>query len=429
VYFVPGQDSLLIDVQVFLDALTEGVEQVILTATYDNGCAVGTSEIIFYLDDAPPIDLTINNDTTLICNDSLFVQATATGGFGTLVLRLERGHRRWHAVGLGLSGRNDHLCVDGDGRLRRGHFDSRCHGHDPGAGTLHGPGRAGYPGPSARKVPCSWTPSSAAERLDTPISGRTDWARGPQPMPLHPPRRPTPSPVMDACGLDTTDQVTVAVQYDSVQVVITPDTTICRGDEITLTAWPSSGWNGYELEWDNGSTSADRQVAPSSSTTYEVTATDGCGISATDDVHIGVNAPIAAFTYSGSVFVENFPISFHDQSTGAVSWSWDFDYPGLTSEDQFPVITFPANGLFDVMLAIVDPLGCMDTTYLTVEIEQEFHFYAPEHLHPGWRWEERSVLRQRCRDGRVPHADLRPLGRTDLRVQRALRRMGRQVRG
>jgi len=381
VYFLPGQDSLLIDLEVFLDGLTEGLEQVILTATYDNGCSVGTSDIVFYLDDAPPIALTINNDTTLICNDSLFIQATATGGFGNL-------HYAWN-TGVADSTLSGWVSPASTTTYVLTVTD------DCGVVTATADVTITIPVPApllVQAVPDTvvFCPESPVQ-LQAVVSGGTpgyvfQWSNGLGGSASASVSPPTTQSylltVTDACGVDTTDQVTVTVQYDSVEVFITPDTTICRGDAITLTAWPTAGWNGYTLLWDDGSTSADRQVSPSSGTTYTVTATDGCGISATDQAVVGVNAPIAAFTYSGSVFVENFPISFHDQSTGAIGWSWDFDHPGLTSEEQHPVITFPANGLFNVMLAVVDPLGCVDTTYLAVEIEQEFLFYAPNTFTP-----------------------------------------------
>ncbi|MCB0816074.1 MAG: gliding motility-associated C-terminal domain-containing protein, partial [Flavobacteriales bacterium] len=134
--------------------------------------------------------------------------------------------------------------------------------------------------------------------------------------------------------------------------------------------------------WSMGASDPFVGVSPTTSTTYSVTVTDGCGISAMDEAAVLVNAPVAAFSYTGQVYVTDYPIQFLDQSLGAVSWSWDFAYPDLTSEEQYPVIRFPADGWFNVMLAIMDDLGCVDTTYRTLFIDPQFQFYAPSAFTP-----------------------------------------------
>ena len=63
-------------------------------------------------------------------------------------------------------------------------------------------------------------------------------------------------------------------------------------------------------------------------------------------------------------------------------WSWDFGFPDLTSDEQYPVIAYPGDGLFTVMLAIEDALGCVDTTMRTIFINPEFQFYAPNAFTP-----------------------------------------------
>jgi gliding motility-associated-like protein len=188
--------------------------------------------------------------------------------------------------------------------------------------------------------------------------------------------------VTDLCGHDTTDMVTVIVDYDTVEVVITPDTTICHGDGATLTANPSLGWGGYNFSWSTGSIAPSIDVQPPATMTYTVTVTDGCGISSSDNSQLGVNIPVADFSWNGSVYVQNYPIQFIDESVGAITWSWDFDYPGITSEEQYPVIVWPDSGLFTVMLAISDPLGCVDTAYHTLWIDPEMQFYAPSSFTP-----------------------------------------------
>ena len=189
--------------------------------------------------------------------------------------------------------------------------------------------------------------------------------------------------VTDACGWDTSDVVTVTVQYDTVDVVILNDTTICYGGEAVLFADAFNGWGGYSYAWNNGDVADQIVVSPPDDQSYSVVVTDGCGIQATDDVLVRVNEPLAAFSYTGSVYVSNYPIQFLDESVGAVSWSWDFDHPDLFSTDQYPVVSFVEDGFFNVMLAIMDQKGCVDTTYRTIFINPEFQFYAPNAFSPN----------------------------------------------
>jgi gliding motility-associated-like protein len=66
-----------------------------------------------------------------------------------------------------------------------------------------------------------------------------------------------------------------------------------------------------------------------------------------------------------------------------VQWSWDFDYPGLVSDEQYPVVIWPDSGLFNVMLAITDPIGCVDTLWQAIWIDPEAQFYAPSSFSPN----------------------------------------------
>jgi hypothetical protein len=189
--------------------------------------------------------------------------------------------------------------------------------------------------------------------------------------------------VTDLCGRDTSDQVTVTVDYDTVQVVIAPDTVICINDTIVLTAQPTLGWGGYTYLWNDASTADTLAVSPTFNSIYTVAVLDGCGIYADDAVGVGVNAPVADFWWGGSTQVNNYPIPFLDRSFGATSWSWDFGGPGLTSTDQNPFFTYPEPGDYVVMLAIEDPLGCRDTTYRSITVDQEFNLYIPNAFSPN----------------------------------------------
>jgi len=381
VWFVPGQDSLFIDIEVFLDALAEGFEHVILTANYNNGCANGVSQIELWLNDALPITLTISNDTTLTCGDSTMVAATATGGFGTLYYDWNTGIPDGTLSGWVQPPATTTyvLTVTDDCGVVTETADVTV--------TIPIPDPLTIAAAPDTTVFCPESPVALTTSVTGGQPGYTySWTGGLGSAPTANVAPPTTQTwtvtVTDLCGTTAEDEVTVTVQYDTLQVYITPDTVVCAHDSVLLLAHPSLGWNGYTYLWENGEDQDTRLVQPATTTTYTVTLTDGCGISATDNVQIGVNDPIAAFSWNAGIYVEGFPVQFLDESVGANSWYWDFDYPGITSTERFPVVTYPDSGLFNVMLAIVDGLGCVDTTWQSIWINPEVQFYAPNAFTP-----------------------------------------------
>lgn len=76
--------------------------------------------------------------------------------------------------------------------------------------------------------------------------------------------------------------------------------------------------------------------------------------------------PTAGFTHA-PVACANVPFSFTNTSIGAVFYEWDFDGTG-TSFFSDPWHTFPATGVYNVMLVAGTGAGCTDTIYSTVQV-------------------------------------------------------------
>ena len=382
VVFPAGIDTVLIPIQALADGIQEGLEDVIVTVISDGDCGQDTTILVFYIADPPELFLTIGADTTVACpGDSAWVNASTAGGFGQRFLD-------WN-TGLA-SGDSSAWLIPTQTTTYILTLTDEC-----GEITLVDSMKVTVPQPAPLVVQATpdtlvFCPESPVQ-LQANVQGGTpgfqyQWSGG---LGVAPSANVAPATtatysltVTDACGWDTTDLVTVEVQYDTLSVTILTDTTICKGDTAWLLADPMLGWNGYGYAWSMGASDPFVGVSPTTSTTYSVTVTDGCGISAMDEAAVLVNAPVAAFSYTGQVYVTDYPIQFLDQSLGAVSWSWDFAYPDLTSEEQYPVIRFPADGWFNVMLAIMDDLGCVDTTYRTLFIDPQFQFYAPSAFTP-----------------------------------------------
>jgi len=115
--------------------------------------------------------------------------------------------------------------------------------------------------------------------------------------------------ISDTSGCMNTDSVTIIEGLSMVANILTPNTTICDGTTITLTAQVLGGGQPYSFTWDDGSAifngpgpfQSVQVTPPVGNTTYNVTVTDQCtGIPATGSLTIHVNAlPAVSITPSG----------------------------------------------------------------------------------------------------------------------------------
>ncbi|MBK7753057.1 MAG: choice-of-anchor L domain-containing protein [Flavobacteriales bacterium] len=381
VIFLPGQDSINIQFSAILDGLIEGQENILLMVINETGCGGDTVIMEIFIEEAPPIDVVMSNDVTVQCTDSTLISAVVTGGFGNYTLDWDQGVPDGQLSGWVTPGQTTTYVLtvtDDCGVLTESDavtitvpimqpltvtVQSDVTVYCPETSVqLFAQVQGGTPGYSYQ-----WTGNlGIGSTVQVAPATTQSWS----------------VTVTDICGRDTSDLVTVTVDYDSVRVVIAPDTIVCYGDTATLRAVTEFGLQPYAYDWFPGGSADTLAVFPESNTHYELTVTDACGISDHDVAGVGVNMPLAAFWWSGSTWVNNFPISFMDQSFGATSWWWDFGVHGLESTEQYPLTTFPDPGTYSVELLISDTLGCLDSISHTIVVDPEFELYIPNSFTP-----------------------------------------------
>ena len=155
------------------------------------------------------------------------------------------------------------------------------------------------------------------------------------------------------------------------------DQNICLGEEVQFTD-QSSGSASWSWEFGDGATSSFPNPAHTYQDTgsYDVTLTITNGGNCTDDTTI-VGAVtvhpqvIAAFTADSTLdCVAPHDLQFTDQSTGANSWSWDFDDQTVSS-DQNPNHTYSGVGTYNVELTASNSVsGCSDVTSMAIEVNE-----------------------------------------------------------
>ncbi len=116
-----------------------------------------------------------------------------------------------------------------------------------------------------------------------------------------------------------------------------------------------------------------------------VTSTDGCTATLTDANVICVEAnPVASFNPSPATLSTNSLTStMFNTSLNATEYQWTFFDDGSSSVAVDPTHTFPENsGTYEVMLVALSPMGCSDTAYREISVEEELIYYIPNTFTP-----------------------------------------------
>ena len=189
--------------------------------------------------------------------------------------------------------------------------------------------------------------------------------------------------VTDGCGNSASGEVVYTITSPPLVLDISPGVEICPSDSTYIEVFPTGGYGQYFYLWPHsGETTAGVWVNPSETTTYQVIVSDECQTFTVDTVTtVTVVAPTADFTTTSTVFFNNLPITFENQSQNATSYIWDF---GNGSGDTFPhpSTTYPDPGMYNVTLIAVDDKGCTDTITKPINIEEEWYVYIPNTFTP-----------------------------------------------
>jgi gliding motility-associated-like protein len=170
-----------------------------------------------------------------------------------------------------------------------------------------------------------------------------------------------------------TDNFTVTVIVDTIVPIITTgnDTTFnCGVVNVVLDVTNVNGatylWSGTGIV-SGGNTSS---VTVNQSGNYSVTVTGANGCSSTDDITISFGTgPNAAFTLTPNSGQVPIVVSTDNNSTGnGLSYLWNFDN-GSTSTAIDTSTIYTLGGTYDVVLVVVDSLGCRDTARVQITLD------------------------------------------------------------
>jgi len=159
-----------------------------------------------------------------------------------------------------------------------------------------------------------------------------------------------------------------------------------------LSSVPTGNVVGWSWGISGGSSLQNPITTFPSSGTFPITLTATTDSGCIDDTTVLVvvrSLPVPDFTFSPQeILTFNPKVCFANNTTGAVSYFWDFDFIGLnnTSIQTNPcIVEFPneAEGIYNVKLVAIDQYGCQDSIYKEVIVEEGFVFYAPSMFTPN----------------------------------------------
>lgn len=196
--------------------------------------------------------------------------------------------------------------------------------------------------------------------------------------------------VSDECGTFATDTVQFTVNSPPLELTVSPTVYLCPGDSTLVSVSASGGFGSYYYYWPHsGDTTNQVWVTPFSTSNYQVQVSDDCQtFNISGSIQVVVVKPDANFTIISDPVVENLPISFQNLTTNGYVYEWYFGDGGY-SEDVHPSHTYDEPGIYEVTLVATDSKGCIDSITIPIQVFKEFYIYIPNAFIPdGDRFNE-----------------------------------------
>lgn len=174
---------------------------------------------------------------------------------------------------------------------------------------------------------------------------------------------------------------TNAVQLNNLQTVINAPDTACANEQVLFqnqsTPSPiSSVWSFGDATSSTLINPVKTYTTPGTYVVRLVNTYTGCVDSTTHTIVINPK-PVARFTSPDSISCgAPHTVTFVDQSTGAISWNWDFG-DGGSSTLQNPTHTYNALGDYTVRLIVTNTQGCTDTLIKTAFVKLQRPVFNP----------------------------------------------------
>ncbi len=166
--------------------------------------------------------------------------------------------------------------------------------------------------------------------------------------------------VTNSAGCTASDTIIVST-ISAPTVSAGANVNICTGQNTTLTAT-----GALTYVWSTGATTPSITVSPTTNTTYYVTGYNASGCSSSDVVTVNV-LPLSNAQFTETVIGATGV--FTNQSTNAVTYSWNFGDASPANNTANPSHVYSINGTYTVTLTVTGPCGS-DTYTMVITISQ-----------------------------------------------------------
>ena len=372
IFFLPGQDSVVICINGISDTLIEGSEILNMIAILlgNSGCSSGdTASLALYINDHTPLSMAASGDTSICFGNSVTIFANASGGVPPVVYN-------WSpATGLSSTTAANPVATPSVTTTYYVSITDSCY--------------APLQTDSVTVIVFPLAVITATSTFNCALQTATVCANGGVTYIWLPSNATTPCITVtsassytvigtdaNGCTGTTSGSVTIA---SNPQVTAGPASTICFGQTTTVIS-ASSNPGGVSYAWSPSAglscaTCQTTTANPTSTNTYFVTVTDVNGCTATASVPVVVGAipylsAIASPTVcTGETIILNANVSNIPPSQMPPTWNWFPPNSPPLSSDTLEDPTITPNATTNLYVVVTDAYGCKDTAYATVYVQ------------------------------------------------------------
>lgn len=385
VTFNPGQTQVQFNFSAFTDLITEGAETLNLVFSIPDPCGGSNPyELNLKINDLQPVSATVESSDVLCPGEPIEVIANASGGVGPYTYLWNTGATTSSIFVSPQSTATYTVTVT-----------DNCLGESATAsGTVTVPVYqpvAITPTPDVVEI-CPYLPTTLTA---TPSGGAGNYqytwtnAAGTvignnSSVEVIPPTSTFFTvTATDQCGESRQATIQYTITSPPLLLTMSPGALICPGDSATISVSAAGGYGQYLYYWPKtNETTASITVNPQSTTIYTVIVSDECQtFTVSDTVTVKVIRPNADFLISSHTLLEDLPITFQNLTQGGVSYQWTFG-DGNASTLLHPNNTYDDPGTYTVTLIATNEIGCKDTVWRPIIIQEEYWIYVPNAFTP-----------------------------------------------
>jgi gliding motility-associated-like protein len=386
VSFIPGQAIYTFQINVNADNFAEGLETIVLNFNVADPCGnVTPIPLTLYIQDVPPLTLSLN-DTTLLCpNQPISLTAVISGGVqpytylwstGATTAAISFTPQSSQTIYVQVTDNCTGLTLTDSALVSVPVFPPLSISLSPDVteicpylshtfySTVNG-GNGNYT--YIWRTLGSNSVLSTSDSLNVTPSSTNSYV----------------FTVTDGCGNIARDTVTYTITSPPLLLSMTPTQYICPGDSAFVSVIASGGYGNYYYLWpSNGATTPGIWVYPGSTNSYQVLVSDECqSFNVNGFSQVQIVKPVADFTILTTNPTENLPTSFYNLTQNGFGYQWFFG-DGNGSYEVHPTHTFSPYGEYLITLIATDMNGCVDSITKPIYIQEEFYIYIPNTFIP-----------------------------------------------